>query len=239
MIDALVAAAIVLTPPVGGAEPSTPANTPAKTPATVRHGYLMISPAGLAVARLGQTRDTKVARATLLPSYRWAFAAGANFEPVPGLLLGAAASFEQVVWAVRDYRRGDELGSSAIEEPLCFAGECYGWDERVLGTLLRLGLGLRIGWVHRRVFAWALVEPHLAIVRLRIDCNDARAPHCDRRHTDLGPALGGGLGIAYRFVDRVALGLEGRVDHAWLDRFDDPFEAIRTWELGATVIFSF
>jgi hypothetical protein len=212
---------------------------PPTSPVELRPGFVMLSPVGVAVPRLGSTADTRIARQALGPSYGWGFAAGINLQPVPGLLLGFAGSFDQVIWSVRDYRPGDELGAGEREQVLCFAGDCYGWNERVVGSLLRLGLDLRIGWVGRRVLVWALVSPHVGVSRLRLECNDARDLHCDRKHTDVGPGLGGGLGSAFRFVDYFALGIEANIDHEWLDDFDDPFEAVRTWQVGLVALFSF
>ncbi len=224
-----------------GLAPPTPEEGRA-TRAELRPGFVVLSPVGLAVPRLGRTPDTRVARESLLPSYQWGFAMGVHLRvPVPKLLLGLSASFDQVVWSVRDYRPGDELGSAweADSEPICFAGDCYGWNERVVGSLLRVGVDLRIGWVDRRWLVWARASPHIGISRLRLDCDDARADACDRRHMDVGPGLGGGLGVAYRVVEAVALGVEADVDHEWLARFDDPFEAVRTWEIGLVALFSF
>jgi hypothetical protein len=205
----------------------------------LRPGFIMLTPMAIAVPNLGPTSDTRVARAALLPSYRWGFAAGINFQPVPQLLIGFAGSFDQVVWSVRQYEYGDELGSDDRAEAICFAGDCYGWDERVVGSLLRLGADLRIGWVHRRWLIWTLLGPHVAVSRLRLDCNDARADHCERAHVDVGPGLGGGLGVAVRVVHYAAIGVEANVDHEWLDDFDDPFTAVRTWDLGLVALFSF
>lgn len=212
---------------------------PPTSPAELEPGFVMLSPLGIAVPRLGSTADTRVARQALLPSYGWGFAAGINLQPVPNVLLGFAGSFDQVIWSVRDYEPGDAFGSGELEQVVCFAGDCYGWNERVVGSLLRLGLDLRIGGVGRRWLAWALVSPHVAVSRLRLECNNAREAHCDRKHTDVGPGLGGGLGAAFRFVDSFALGIEAKVDHEWLDDFDDPFEAVRTGELGLVALFSF
>ncbi|MFV8751524.1 hypothetical protein ACNOYE_13345 [Nannocystaceae bacterium ST9] len=220
-----------------GLAPTTPAEQPAHV--ELRPGFVLLSPIGVAVPRLGDTSDTRVARENLLPSYRWGFAAGVNFQPARGLLLGVAGSFDHVVWSVRDYRPGDELGSSDAAMPLCFAGDCYGWNERVIGSLLRLGLDMRIGWVSRRWLLWTLLSPHIAVTRLRIDCNDARGAYCDRKHTDVGPGLGAGIGAALRIVSHVAIGLEAEIDHEWLDRTDDPFRAVRTWELDLVALFSF
>lgn len=207
----------------------------------LRPGFILLSPLALAVPSVGPTADTRVARRTLLPSYRWGVAAGIHFSPraAPHLLMGVGASFDQVVWSIRDYRSGDELGSGDHDEALCFAGDCYGWNERVVGSLLRLGADLRIGWIDRRWMIWALVSPHVAISRLRLDCNDAREDHCDRKHTDVGPGLGGGLGAAFRVIDYLAIGLEAGIDHEWIDDSDDPFEAVRTWDLGLVALFSF
>lgn len=212
---------------------------PPTPPSELRPGFVLLSPVALAVPDVGPTADTRVARRTLLPSYRWGFAAGIHVQPVPRLLIGVGGSFDQIVWSIRDYQRGDELGSDDQHEALCFAGDCYGWNERVIGSLLRLGADVRIGWIDRRWLIWALISPHVAISRLRLECDDARQDHCDRKHADVGPGLGGGIGAAFRVVDYFAIGLEASIDHEWLEKFDDPFEAVRTAELGLVALFSF
>jgi len=212
---------------------------PPAEPIELRPGFIALAPVGVALPQLGRSPDTRVARTTLLPSYTWGFVAGVHFQPRPRLLLGLGGSFDQVIWSFRDYRRGDELGSAMTEEPICFAGDCYGWNERVVGTLLRLGADLRIGALGPRWMVWARVTPHVAISRLRLDCNDARDPGCERKHTDVGPGLGAGIGAALRVVGHVALGIEANLDHEWLDQRDDPFEALRTWQLGLLAMFSF
>jgi hypothetical protein len=90
-----------------------------------------------------------------------------------------------------------------------------------------------------RVLAWALVAAQLGISRIRLDCNNSTEPHCDRAETDLGPGIGGGLGVAIRVTPRAALGLEGSVDHTWLDRSDDPFRAVRTLDLALILALRF
>ncbi len=207
-----------------------PAPEPAPEPESVAGGWLSLAPLGVALPISGGS-PTATHRAAVRAGYRWGFDAGASFEPVPGLLLNVSAGFSQTIWFFRNIDRG---GYS-----LCFRGDCYGWDERGVGQLMRLGPRLRLGYAGPHLLVWAHAGAQLAISRIRLDCNNSVEDHCARSETDLGPALGGGLGIAARLTPHVGIGLEAGVEHAWLDPRDDPFRAIRSFDLALLVILRF
>lgn len=203
---------------------------PAAEQRSVAGGWLQLAPLGAALPSPGGSDVARFRRA-VRSGFRWGFSAGASFEPVPHLFIGASAGFDQTLWIFRNVERGGY--------ELCFRGDCYGWDERVVGQLIRVGPELRIGWANHRVIAWALVAGQLGISRVRLDCNNSVEDHCDRTETDLGPSVGGGLGFAIRATSRAAFGLEGSVDHAWVDRRDDPFRAVRAIDLAMIVVLRF
>ena len=197
---------------------------------SIAGGWLQLAPLGFAIPSPGGADVERIHRA-VRAGFRWGFSAGASFEPVPHLFIGASAGFDQTLWIFRNVERdGYEL---------CFRGDCYGWDERGVGQLIRVGPELRIGWANHRVIAWAMFAGQLGISRIRLDCNNSVEEHCDRAETDLGPGIGGGLGLAIRATSRAAFGLEGGVDHTWLDRRNDPFRAVRMIELALIVALRF
>lgn len=205
----------------------------APTPAEERSiagGWLQVTPLGLAIPSPGGSDLAQLHHAVRW-GYRWGFSAGVSFEPVRHLFINAAAGFDQTIWIFRNVEPGGYL--------VCYGGDCYGWDERGLGHVIRIGPKLRLGWTSDRVLAWALWTGQLGISRLRLDCNNSVEAHCDRTETDLGPGVGGGLGAAIRATPHVAIGLEGSVDHVWLDRRDDPFRAVRTIDLALIVALTF
>ena len=203
---------------------------PAKPAESIAGGWLAIAPLGAAFPSPGGS-DIAQHRRAVRSGFRWGFSAGASFEPIPGLFINVAGGFDQTLWIFRNVEPDGYQ--------LCFHGDCYGWDERGVGHLMRVGPELRIGWTGRRVLAWALLGGHLGISRIRLDCNNSDEDHCDRAETDLGPGIGGGLGLAIRPTSRVAIGLEGSVDHSWLDRREDPFVAVRTIDLALIVALRF
>ncbi len=196
---------------------------------SIAGGWVTISPAGFAIPGPGSTRDTRVFDRAVLAGYRWGIGAGLAFEPVPHLLVAAGASFHQSLWMF-DNHRGYEL---------CFRGGCYGNTERGLGFLLRFAAELRLGWTSRWVLAWGMFGAQLGLSRIRLDCENTLEDHCDLRETDLGPGLRGGLGFALRPTSKFALGLESSIDHTRVDRRDDPFMALRTWDLALIAIVRF
>lgn len=193
-------------------------------------GTLQISPLGVAVPGPGASDDLRVFDRAVRAGYRWGFSLGLAFEPVEHLLISPSASLRQTIWVFDNDESGYEL---------CFAGDCYGWTERGLGHLLRVGPELRIGWVSRWWMAWVLAGAHLGMSRIRLDCDNSVEAHCDRSETDVGAGLAGGLGLAIRPLPRFAVGLESGVAHTWLDRRDDPFMAARSWELALVAIIRF
>lgn len=217
---------------LASAPPPEPAPEPAPKPAldSIAGGWLSVEPLGVALPSPGAS-DIAQYRRAVRSGFRWGFAAGASFEPVPQLFISVAGSFDQSIWI---FRNVEPEGYS-----VCFRGDCYGWDERGVGHLMRIGPQLRLGWTRGRVIAWARLAGHLGISRIRLDCNNSVEDHCDRAETDLGPGIGGGLGLAIRASSRVAIGLESGVDHSWVDGRDDPFRAIRTIDLALIVVLSF
>lgn len=197
---------------------------------SIAGGWLQLAPIGFAIPSPGAGDVERLHRAVRF-GFRWGFSAGASFEPVRHLFINASAGFDQTLWIFRNVEREGYQ--------LCFAGDCYGWDERGVGQLMRIGPELRLGWTSERVVAWALLTGQLGISRVRLDCNNSVEDHCDRTETDLGPGIGGGLGAAIRVTPRAAFGLEGSVDHVWLDPRDDPFRAVRTVELAVIVALTF
>ena len=219
----------------GSASPETETETETETEPeperdpSIRGGWLAVAPLGFAWASPG--RDVDALRRAVAFGYRWGFSAGASFEPVPHLFVNVAAGFDQTLWI---FRNGESDGYL-----LCFRGGCYGWDERAVGQILRVGPELRLGWVGQRAMAWALGTVQLGVGRVRLDCNNAVEDHCDRTETDLGASVGGGLGVAWRMTPWAALGLETTLDHAWLDRRDDPFRQVRTVDLALLLALRF
>ncbi|MFO7565359.1 MAG: hypothetical protein R6X02_22140 [Enhygromyxa sp.] len=205
------------------------APAPEKQP-SIAGGWLQLTPAALAIPSPGGSDLARLHRAVRW-GYRWGFAAGVSFEPVPRLFINVAAGFDQTVWVFRNVEPRGYL--------LCFGGDCYGWDERGLGHVIRIGPKLRLGWTSDRVVVWAMGTVELGISRLRLDCNNSVEAHCDRTETDLGPGVGGGLGFAIRATPHVAVGLEGSVDHVWLEPRDDPFRAVRTIDLALILALTF
>ncbi|EDM79824.1 hypothetical protein PPSIR1_32033 [Plesiocystis pacifica SIR-1] len=193
-------------------------------------GWLTLTPAALGLPA-GAASDTANFRSAVSGGYRWGFSAGFALALRQGWVLGFAGAFDQAIWQFRNAEPGGYV--------LCFRGGCYGWTERVQGHLMRAGVKVRVGWTRRRFLAWATVDPHIAISGLRLDCQDSRQAHCDRRERDVGAGLGGGLALAYRVTPRFALGLEGGLSHSWLQERDDPFRAIRTWDLAAITAVRF
>ncbi|NVB36590.1 hypothetical protein G6O69_02015 [Pseudenhygromyxa sp. WMMC2535] len=193
----------------------------------IRGGWLSIAPIGFALPSPGG--DVATLRQAVAGGYRWGFSAGFSLEPRPHLLVNVTGNFDQTIWVFRNFA-GYEL---------CFAGDCYGWTERGLGQLMRLGASLRLGYVDRHLLAWAQLGAHVGVSRIHLDCDHSREAHCDRRETDVGPGVSGGLGIAARLTPRFALGLEGGVDHSWLDRRDDPFAAARCLSLAMIAALRF
>ncbi|NJK33400.1 MAG: hypothetical protein HC927_13915, partial [Deltaproteobacteria bacterium] len=122
----------------------------------IRGGWLALRPATFVVP-FGRGSATQRFRAAVGPSYRWGFSAGASFEPRPGLLLGIAAGFDHTLWSFRSPAVPE--GSDEPDYAVCFRGGCYGWTERVVGSMVRVGLELRIGHVGRHHLVWASVEP--------------------------------------------------------------------------------
>lgn len=202
---------------------------PSKRDESIAGGWLSLSPGGVAIPGPGATLDLRVFNRAVVAGYRWGFTAGLAFEPVEHLFVAAGASFHQTLW-VFDNHRGYEL---------CFRGDCYGWTERGFGHLIRLGAELRLGWTSRYLLAWSLLGAQVGLSRVRLDCDNSVEVHCDLGETDLGPGLRGGLGFAVRPTPSVAIGLESNIDHSWLDRRDDPFTAVRTWDLALIAIVRF
>jgi hypothetical protein len=206
------------------------APTPPDEERSIAGAWVQLAPLGFALPSPGGS-DVERLRRAVRSGFRWGFSAGVSFEPARHLFISASAGFDQTLWIFRNVERdGYEL---------CFRGDCYGWDERGVGHLMRVGPELRLGWTSRRVLAWAMLAGQLGISRIRLDCNNSVEPHCDRVETDLGPGIGGGLGLAIRATSRAAFGLEGSVDHTWLDPRDDPFRAVRTIELALIVALQF
>lgn len=197
---------------------------------SVVSGWLQVDPVGFAIPSPGGHDVAQMNRA-IRWGYRWGFSVGASFEPVRHLFINATVGFAQTVWIFRNVEPAGYL--------VCFGGDCYGWDERGVGHLIRVGPKLRLGWTSERVIAWALWSGQLGISRLRLDCNNSVEDHCDRTATDVGAGFGGGVGVGVRATPRIAIGLEGSVDHVWLEQRDDPFRAVRTIDLALLVAFIF
>jgi hypothetical protein len=195
-----------------------------------RRGWLQLAPIGFGAPGPGLTQDLQAFDRAVVLSYRWGLSVGLAFEPVEHLLLGAAAGLDQSIWIFDNDDRSYEL---------CFRGDCYGWNERGFGHLVRLGAELRVGWTSRWVMAWALFAAHVDLARMRLDCDNSVERHCSRSETDLGPGLGAGLGVALRPIPSFAVGLESSIDHGWIDRREDPFRAARTWDLSLVAIVRF
>ena len=205
------------------------ASTVQQDRASLAGGWLLVSPLGGSLPGPGSGPDTALHHRFVAGGYRWGFSAGAVFEPREHLMIGLAGALDHAIW-IFDERAGDEL---------CFHGDCYGWTERGLGHLLRLGPELREGYGERRWMIWALAGAHVGLSQIRLDCDNSLDEHCDRRSTDLGPGVGGGVGVALRPRPRFAVGLESGIDHTWLERRDDPFRAIRTWDLALFLAVKF
>lgn len=202
---------------------------PTERRTSIAGGWVTISPAGLAIPGPGSTTDIRVFNRAVAGGYRWGIGAGLAFEPVPHLLIAASGSFHQSIWMFENHRSYE----------LCFRGDCYGQTERGLGFLLRFAAELRLGYSSRYVLAWGLFGAQLGLSRIRLDCENSTEDHCDRRETDLGPGVRGGLGFALRPSPNFALGLESSIDHTRVDRRDDPFMAVRTWDLALIAIVRF
>ena len=205
------------------------AASPIKDNESIAGGWVTISPGGLAIPGPGSTSDIRVFDAAVVGGYRWGLGAGLAFEPVPHLLVAATGSLHQSIW-IFDNQNSYEL---------CFRGDCYGKTERGVGHLLRLGADLRLGWTSRRVLAWGLFGAHVGLARIRLDCENNFEPHCDLGETDLGPGVRGGLGFALRASPNFALGIESSIEHTWIDRREDPFEAVRSLDLALIAIVRF
>lgn len=201
----------------------------APRPTSIAGGWVSLSPGSVAIPGPGATQDVRVFDRAVVAGYRWGIGAGLAFEPIDHLLVAASGSFAQSLW-VFDNHDGYEL---------CFRGGCYGWTERGFGHLIRLGAELRLGWTSRYVLAWSLVGAHVGLARVRLDCENSVEPHCELAETDLGPGLRGGVGLALRPSSSFAIGLESSIDHTWLGRRDDPFSAMRTWDLALIAIMRF
>lgn len=191
---------------------------------------MQLTPGSLSLPGPRITPDLQAFDAAVRSGYRWGLALGTMFEPLDHLLIGGTASIEQSIWLF------DNVGPSY---ELCFDGGCYGWRERGVGYLVRFGGDLRVGWTSRYVMAWAMFNLQIAFSHMRLDCDNSVEAHCERRETDVGPNLGGGVGVALRATESLALGVEGSIDHAWLDTRDDPFRAIRTGDLSLVVVVRF
>lgn len=205
------------------------AAAPSKRDASIAGGWVSLSPGGVAIPGPGATPDLRVFDRAVVAGYRWGIGAGLAFEPVEHLLVAASGSFQQSLW-VFDNQGGYEL---------CFRGGCYGWNERGFAHLIRLGAELRLGWTSRYLLAWSLLGAHVGLSRVRLDCENSVEVQCDLSETDLGPGLRGGLGLALRPTPSFAIGLESSIDHTWLGERDDPFRAVRTWDLSLIAIVRF
>jgi hypothetical protein len=216
----------------GGADPEQ--DSDAATP-SIAGGWLAVTPLSFAWPSAGV--DVEALRRAVRFGYRWGFDAGVSWVPRTrrgDLWLSVSAGFEQTLWITRNASSG-----AAEDYTVCFRGDCYGWDERAVVQLLRVGPVLRIGWLNRWALVWARASVQLGVGRVRLDCNNSFEAHCNQTETDLGPGLGGGLGAAWRITPVVAVGLEAKLDHVWLDRRDDPFRAARTLDLGLMVALRF
>lgn len=195
---------------------------------SIEGGWVSVSPVGVAIPD-GSTSDVRTFDRAVVPSYRWGAVAGLAFEPVEHLLVAVGGSFQQSIWTF-DNHHGYEL---------CFLGDCYGWTERGIGNLVKIGAELRLGWTSRYVLAWGVFGAHIGIGHVRLDCDNSVEDHCDLAETDLGPGLRGGLGFALRATPKLAFGLESSIDHTRLDGRNDPFSAVRTWDLALIAIVRF
>ena len=193
-------------------------------------GWIQLAPAGVSVPGPRITPDLRVFDEAVRIGYRWGLAAGMVFEPIEGLLVGATASLDHHIWLF-------ETNAGSYE--LCFDDGCYGWRERGVGSLLRFGGDLRVGWTRRWFMVWGLMSLQINTAHMRLDCDNSVEDHCDRGETDVGPGLGGGMGAAVRVTRSLAIGVEGSIDHAWLDTRDDPFRAARTWDLALVGVVRF
>jgi len=193
-------------------------------------GWVQLAPLGVSVPGPRITPDIQTFDRAVRAGYRWGLAGGLVVEPLTHLLVGATASFDHSVWI---------FDSGAERYELCFAEGCYGWTERGVGYLLRFGGDLRVGFTSRYFMAWALGSAQISIAHTRLDCDNSVEAHCGRRENDVGPGLGAGLGLAVRLTRGFAIGLEGSIDHAWLDTRDDPFEGLRSWDLGLIGVVRF
>jgi hypothetical protein len=212
---------------VGSLVSATPSKPPPRH--SVAGGWLTLSPVGVAVPGPAITHDLRVFDRAVVAGYRWGVGLGLAFEPIDHLLVAAGGSFQQSLWMFDNHH----------DYELCFRGDCYGSTERGLGHLIQLGADLRLGWTSRYVLAWSLLGAQVGLARVRLDCDNSMQEHCDLGETDLGPGLRGGLGLALRPTPSLALGLESSIDHTWLDRRDDPFSAVRTWNLALIAIVRF
>jgi hypothetical protein len=205
------------------------AASPSKRPDSIAGGWVTISPAGVAIPGPGSTKDIRVFDRAVAAGYRWGIGVGLAFEPIPHLLVAASGNVTQSLW----------MFDNGHAYELCFRGDCYGSTERGVGHLIRFGAELRLGWASRYVLAWSLFGAHVGLSHIRLDCENTLQDHCDRSELDVGLGLRGGLGFALRPSPSFAIGLESSIDHARPDRRDDPFRAVRTWDLALIAIVRF
>mgnify|MGYP000536316361 CR=1 FL=1 len=66
----------------------------------------------------------------------------------------------------------------------------------------------------------------------RRDTSPTPAFRCGR-----GPSAG--LGLAVRITPRSAMGIEGGIQHTWLEARDDPFSVVRVWDVGLIATLRF
>ena len=238
---ALLSAWVGVAPPAtseagsGDAASEDSASAPASGPAASegeterRFGWIQLAPLGLSVPGPRITPGIAVFDRAVRFGYRWGLAAGLMIEPIDHLMLGATASFDHSVW----------IFANDDEYELCFAEGCYGWRESGVGYLLRFGGDLRVGYTGRWLMAWIVGSPQIALAHTHLDCDNSVEEQCRRSENDIGPSLGVGLGLALRLTESFSLGLEGSIDHGWLDTRDDPFRAVRTMDLGLIGVVRF
>lgn len=226
----LTATLVGIEPPAEEAAPPTVRERRASDPEQrwrIAGGWMAIAPVGVGIP--GQGDANRVHRQAVSAGYRWGVSAGATFQPGRRLWLNLAGNFEQSVWIFRNLD-GYEL---------CFAGDCYGWTERGLGHLMRIGPDVRVGVATRWLLAWARAGGHVGVSVIRLDCDESTQDHCDRREIDVGPGAGAGLGLAVRITPRSAMGIEGGLQYTWLESRDDPFSVVKVWDVGMIATLRF